>query len=99
VPGFDFCLDGDIPIGAGLSSSAALGMAVLTAIEGWPVKRLGTKKPPSFARERRIILWALNCGIMDMLVSRVARKDQAVLVDCTNLKWQGWMFPSRGMNG
>ena len=89
VPGFDFCLDGDIPIGAGLSSSAALGMAVLTAIEGFTGKKIGDKEAAFICQRAENNFVGVNCGIMDMLVSRVARKDQAVLVDCTNLKWQG----------
>ena len=89
VPGFDFCLGGDIPIGSGLSSSAALCMAVLTAVEGLAGKKIGDKDAALICQRAEHDFVGVNCGIMDMLVSRVARKDQAVLIDCTNLTWRG----------
>ena len=89
VPAYDFCLGGDIPIGAGLSSSAALGMVVLTAIEGLTGQKIGDKEASLICQRAENNFVGVNCGIMDMLVSRVARINQAVLVDCTNLTWRG----------
>jgi len=43
VPGFCFSVGGDVPIGAGLASSAALEMTVLTAMEGLLGFRMGVK--------------------------------------------------------
>ncbi len=89
VPVFDFCLGGDIPIGAGLSSSAALGMAVLTAIEGLTGQKIGDKEAAIICQKAENDFVGVNCGIMDMLASRVARKNQAVFIDCSNLIWEG----------
>jgi galactokinase len=89
VPGFDFCLGGDIPISAGLSSSAALGIATLTTVEGLTAQKIEDKEAALICQRAENNFVGVNCGIMDMFVSRVARKDQAVLIDCTNLTWRG----------
>ena len=84
--GLDVVVDGDVPIGAGLSSSAALEMATARAlahaggIEWDPVRmaKLGQKAENQYV--------GMNCGIMDQFASAVCRDGHALLLDCRSLE-------------
>jgi len=84
--GWDGVLTGDVPIGAGLSSSAALEMAVMrafVAVSGliWDAARM------AFLGQRAENRWVgVNCGIMDQLVCASAREGHALLIDCRSLE-------------
>jgi galactokinase len=86
VCGLDVVVDGDVPIGAGLSSSAALEMATARALcaataAPWdpvPMAKLGQKA------ENRYV--GMNCGIMDQFASAVCREGHALLLDCRSLE-------------
>ena len=87
-PGFSLSLWGDVPLGSGLSSSAALevvtGLAVLSLI--------GASYPgPVLARlcqrvENEFV--GANCGIMDQFISANGSKDHALLLDCRDLSFR-----------
>jgi galactokinase len=83
--GFDFCISGDIPIGSGLSSSAALEMAVLTAMEALGRFRLSDTEAALLCQRAENNFIGVKCGIMDMLVSRIGIKNHAVFIDCSTL--------------
>lgn len=85
VSGFDFCVGGDIPIGAGLSSSAALEMAVLTGIEGLFEFRINDTEAALICQRAENDFIGVKCGIMDMLISRLGIKNHAILIDCSDL--------------
>ena len=86
---------GDIPPGAGLSSSAALEMAVGLALEelrGIP------EDPMELARIGQVVehrYLNVQCGIMDQIVSRVGRPDHALFLDCHTLEWQHIPLPNK----
>lgn len=83
--GLNLLVTGDIPVACGLSSSAALEMAVLKALEalsgstlsGIDAARLGQKVENDFL--------GLASGIMDQYVSWNARAGHAVLLDCRSM--------------
>ena len=85
VPGFCFSVGGDIPIGAGLSSSAALEVAVLTAIEGLLGARMDDREAALLCQRAENDFVGMNCGIMDQFISRKGRRDHALLIDCADL--------------
>ena len=85
VPGFCFSVGGDIPIGAGLASSAALEMAVLVAIEGLLGFKMSDKEAALLCQRAENDFVGMNCGIMDQFISRMGRRDQALLINCTDL--------------
>ncbi len=78
-------LSGDVPIGAGLSSSAALEMAVaraFSAVSGWEWK----PKEMALLCQRAENQWVgVNCGIMDQMISACGKADYALLIDCRSL--------------
>jgi galactokinase len=86
VPGFDAVIGGDIPVGAGLSSSAAvevvmieLGLALIEADMRGEEKALG-----GVDVEHQFI--GMPCGVMDQMASAMGQPGQALLIDCRSLK-------------
>ena len=83
--GWEGVLAGDVPIGSGLSSSAALEMAAARAFAA--VSELPWE-PGAMARLGQIAEsdWVgVRCGIMDQMISASARAGQALLIDCRTL--------------
>ncbi len=85
VGGFRFTVGGNVPIGSGLSSSAALEMATCTAMEGLFGFSLSGKDAALLCQRAENKFVGVNCGIMDQYISRVGKKDHAVLIDCADL--------------
>jgi galactokinase len=88
IPGFSLSLWGDVPLGSGLSSSAALEVATLLAVTslvgvsypGPVLARLGQRVENEFV--------GANCGIMDQFISANGKKDHALLLDCRDLSFR-----------
>lgn len=86
--GANVVLNGNVPIGSGLSSSAAIEMAVgllfqtLVGFEmsGPDLALIGQKAENEFV--------GVNTGIMDQFVSRLAIKDHALFLDCRSLEYE-----------
>ena len=84
--GFDAILSGDVPIGAGLSSSAALELATARALAA------AADLPWAPAQMARLAQMAENewvgvrCGIMDQMASAGGREGHALLIDCRSLE-------------
>ncbi|MCE5251034.1 galactokinase [bacterium] len=85
VGGFRFAVGGNVPIGSGLSSSAAIEMATLTAMEGLMGFRMDDVQAALLCQRAENGFVGMNCGIMDQYISRTGKKDHAVLIDCTDL--------------
>ncbi len=92
--GADLYIGGDVPVGSGLSSSAALEVAVAFAlqslfdldIEGAQLALLCQKAENQYV--------GVKCGIMDQFISRLAQANYALLIDCRTLQWDAVPFPS-----
>jgi galactokinase len=79
--GMDVTIHGDIPQGAGLSSSAALEVATALAIQELYRLDIGREELATIAREAESEFGAARTGLMDQLVSRLAREGHAMLID------------------
>jgi len=91
--GWEGVLVGDVPVGAGLSSSAALEMATARAFA--TVGDLAWD-PATMAKlgQRAENQWiGVNCGIMDQLIAAAGQADHALLIDCRSLQTQPVPFP------
>lgn len=88
ISGFNIVIYGDIPVGAGLSSSAALESAVAFAIN--EVYQLGSSKLElvSIAQSAESTFAGVNCGVMDMFASIYGQKDFAIKLDCNSLQFE-----------
>ena len=92
--GADMLIDGDVPGGAGLSSSAALENAVgaaLTALSRLPIAplrlaQLGQLTENQFA--------GVNSGIMDQMISALGQASHALLIDCRSYEYRPIPMPS-----
>src|SRR5690606_6578491 len=95
LTGFDGVLASDVPRGAGLSSSAAVELAVAAALllpgpdgAGWD------RKAVARAARRAENEWVgVASGIMDQLIGTVATKGSAVLIDCRDLSLENVSVP------
>ncbi|WP_276498960.1 galactokinase [Pontibacter litorisediminis] len=85
VKGFDLVYGGNIPIGAGLSSSAAVecGLAyALNHIFGYNIPKFELVKMAQLAEHEYA---GVKCGIMDQFASMYGRQNHAVKLDCRSL--------------
>lgn len=83
--GINVVFGGDIPIGAGLSGSAAVESGILFALNelfGFGLSRPALARLAQRAENNFV---GMNCGIMDMFASLMGRKNHAVKLDCRNL--------------
>ena len=83
--GWEGVIAGDVPVGAGLSSSAALELAVARAfgaVAGWPWDAPRMALLGQFAENKWV---GMNCGIMDQMISAAGVAGHALLIDCRSL--------------
>jgi galactokinase len=83
--GFSICIQGNIPLGAGLSSSAALECAVLFALNELYNLSLSRMQMALMAQAAEHRFAGVKCGIMDMFASLHGQKNKAILLDCDSL--------------
>lgn len=86
IGGFDLLVDGDLPIGAGLSSSAAIACATAEALNTIFSLELDRSAMIHFAQAAEHNYAGVLCGIMDQFASVQAKKHHALLLDCRTLK-------------
>jgi len=80
--GFKLVFGGDIPSGAGLSSSAAIESGIiygLSTMFGWQLPRLEMALLAQYAEQKFV---GLQCGLMDMYASLHGKKDAVIQLDC-----------------
>lgn len=92
VEGFDCVVTGDIPVGAGMSSSAAIEGGLVVALDhlfGYGLDRMemaliGQKAEHTFP--------GVKCGIMDQFANLHGKKDQVIRLDCRSLEYEYFPF-------
>ena len=87
LEGFDCVFGGDIPIGAGLSSSAALecGAAyALSELFGLNIEKISLIR---YAQKAEHVFAGVQCGIMDQFASVMGQQGQAIRLDCRSLEY------------
>jgi len=93
--GFDAVICSTVPLGAGLSSSAALEVATLTLLEGL----LGVSLPPLdkalLCQKAEHDFAQMPCGLMDQLAAVMGDPKGALLIDCRSAKVQVVPMPTR----
>lgn len=94
VGGFNCVFAGDIPLGAGMSSSAALECAAAFALNQLFGLGLDPLTMVKLAQKAENEFVGLQCGIMDMFASMFGRKDHVIRLDCQSLDYT--YFPFRG---
>ena len=93
LTGWEGVLQGDVPLGAGLSSSAALEMATARALAAAGNLDWNPAKMAKLGQRAENKWVGVNCGIMDQLISAAGREGHALLIDCRTLDTQPVPFP------
>jgi galactokinase len=85
VPGARMAIASDVPLGSGLSSSAALECAVLGALVDLAGADLGPARWPALAQRAENVYVGMPCGIMDQSAATLCRDGHALFLDCETL--------------
>ncbi|TFU92642.1 galactokinase [Barnesiella sp. WM24] len=97
VEGFDTVFAGNVPLGAGLSSSAALESCFAFAlndlfndnkIDKFELAKIGQSTEHNYC--------GVNCGIMDQFASVFGKKDNLIRLDCRSLEYEYFLFKLDG---
>jgi galactokinase len=90
-------VDSEVPIGAGLSSSAALECAVLTALVELGGLDLPVPRRPALAQRAENVYVGMPCGILDQSASTLCRAGHALFLDCRSLAMEQIPFDLAGL--
>ena len=87
--GFDMLLYGDIPSGAGLGTSASIGVALgLMIREMFEFDDISNIDIALFGQYAEHEFHGINCGIMDQFASAMAKKNMAIFLDTSDLRYE-----------
>jgi galactokinase len=86
VPALLVRVDSNVPIGAGLSSSAALEVATLRALRSMLALRLDNEQIAHLAHEAETRYAGVNCGILDQMACSLAAPDRMLYLDTRSLE-------------
>ncbi|MGA7216702.1 MAG: galactokinase, partial [Candidatus Sulfotelmatobacter sp.] len=93
LSGANLVIHGEVPLGAGLSSSASLEVSLalaLTSIVGISVPRLELVKLSQAAEHKYV---GTRCGIMDQFIAAFGEAGHALMLDCRSLDYQSLPIP------
>jgi galactokinase len=86
VPGLDLHVDSQVPMGVGLSSSAALEVAMLRALRELLGLSIDDVEIAQLAQRAEIDYAGVHCGIMDQMASSLADADRMLFLDTRSLE-------------
>jgi galactokinase len=86
--GFEGAIAGDVPVGAGLSSSAAVEMAVARCLLDLNGRELSGPETALLGQRAENGFVGVNCGIMDQFISANGSAGHALFLDCRDLAYQ-----------
>jgi galactokinase len=92
--GMDAVVSGNIPIGAGLSSSAAIEVAVGFTLLQLSKSEINLKELALAAQKGENDFVGMRCGIMDQFIACLGQTGHALLIDCRDLSCQSVPLPS-----
>ena len=93
LPGANLLIAGDVPLGAGLSSSASLEVAACDAFLAISNAKLDAAEMARLCQRAENEFVGARCGIMDQFVSVRGKKDHALLLDCRSLEYRHVPLP------
>lgn len=94
IGGANLLINGDVPLGGGLSSSAALEIAVGYALQLLNAINLLGEELALLAQGAENNFVGVQCGIMDQFISALGQADHALLIDCRDLSYRPVPLPA-----
>ncbi len=91
--GFDAVMAGDVPRGAGLSSSAAVELATARAFASVSCLDWNAAYMARVSQRAENAWVGVNCGIMDQMASAASKEGYALFLDCRTLEYQHAPLP------
>lgn len=88
IKGFEASFSGDVPLGGGMSSSAALECSFALALNELFDLGFTTDQMIKASQMAEHHFVGTKCGIMDQFASMMGKKDQVILLDCRTLEYQ-----------
>ena len=85
--GFDILFSGNIPNGAGLSSSASIEMLTAIVLKDLFHLSIDSVEMAQLGKKTENLFIGVNSGIMDQFAIAMGKKDHAILLDCNTLKY------------
>jgi galactokinase len=82
IPGFDAHIESTVPVGGGVSSSAALEVATATLLEAITGKKLTPVQKGLLCQKAEHEFALMPCGIMDQFISVMGKAGHVLLLDC-----------------
>ncbi|HEY4089612.1 MAG TPA: galactokinase [Bryobacteraceae bacterium] len=94
LQGADLEIEGDVPMGAGLSSSASIEVATALALIANSGLSLGLKEIAELCQRAENEFAGSRCGIMDQFISCFGKTGHALLLDCRSLDYRQIPMPT-----
>ena len=98
VSGFNMLITGNIPIGAGVSSSAALECATVFACKHLFDLDISKQAMVQTAQRAENNFVGVNCGVMDQFASMFGKADHVIKLDCGDLSYAYFPFKLEGIS-
>ena len=93
IGGFDCVFGGNLPVGAGMSSSAAVECGLLVALNDAFQYGLDRVTIAKMAQKAEHTYPGVKCGIMDMFANMMGKMDHVILLNCMNLDYRYLPLP------
>jgi galactokinase len=94
IPAFSLTLNGDVPIGAGLSSSASIEVASMVAVLSLTGVEIPMPRIAQLCQRAENHFVGASTGIMDQFIACLGAEDHALLLDCRSLEYRLAPIPS-----
>ena len=96
IQGFDTVFAGDVPLGAGMSSSAALESTYAFALNDLFSLNIDKFELAKIGQSTEHNYCGVNCGIMDQFASVFGKQGSLIRLDCRSLEYQYFPFEPKG---
>lgn len=92
--GLEAIITGDVPIGSGLSSSAAVEVATAYTFQVLNGFELSRPEMALLCQRAENLFVGMQCGIMDQFISALGQRDKALVIDCRSLLYDPVPLPA-----
>ncbi len=93
LPGLDLAIQGNVPVGSGLSSSAALEVCAATTFQTFAQFEMSKINLARMCQQAENEFVGVQSGIMDQFISTLAHAGHALLIDCRDLSYENAPLP------